>query len=81
MCAVVLHAPTNGLYLVGQPVSCRMSLSPSFTVMARDWIGLFPASYSSLRDYLTFEWAIQAAVVENDDETGGKCTIYMHYIL
>ncbi|XP_027032362.2 calcium-binding and coiled-coil domain-containing protein 1b [Tachysurus fulvidraco] len=57
-------------------VECRYTLSSEHSWTCRDWIGLFKADWTSVRDYHTYVWALAP-----DDYTLGKevnCSILFH---
>ncbi|KAJ7999249.1 hypothetical protein DPEC_G00213480 [Dallia pectoralis] len=46
------------IYFPQSKVDCHYSLSPGHYWTNKDWIGLFKAGWSSVREYSTFAWAL-----------------------
>lgn len=53
----VLFKNVPGVFKLGENVTVRFELDPSFQFHSRDWVGLFRVGWTSNRDYYTFEWA------------------------
>ncbi|KAG9353491.1 hypothetical protein JZ751_018093, partial [Albula glossodonta] len=61
-------------YFPQSRVECHYSLSTEHRWASSDWIGLFKAGWSSLRDYHTFVWAL--APVDYIEGTNVNCCVH-----